>query len=183
MGHKKDVIRLERESVIQVLKPKLIMTLANLIGLFLLPPIPSLWLTLNLYLIFFKFCPCGFAEQSSDRTEFLKLCKRVEYTIRAWYLLQFEDLMVGTSHAPVWIIFSLINSDFRWSSYLTHHMQQLYSLFDPVHGSQKLEQQNLTDEEINVLEQNFLIYLFQVLWLLHLNLVFLIYTYVTYRLH
>ncbi|KAK9925595.1 hypothetical protein M0R45_033914 [Rubus argutus] len=103
MGHKKDVIRLERESVIQVLKPKLIMTLANLI------------------------------EQSSDRTEFLKLCKRVEYTIRAWYLLQFEDLM------------------------------QLYSLFDPVHGSQKLEQQNLTDEEINVLEQNFLNYLFQVM--------------------
>jgi hypothetical protein len=42
MGHKKDVIRLERESVIQVLKPKLIMTLANLIGLFLLPPIPAL---------------------------------------------------------------------------------------------------------------------------------------------
>lgn len=42
-------------------------------------------------------------------------------------------------------------------------MQQLYSLFDPVHGSQKLEQQNLTDEEINVLEQNFLNYLFQVL--------------------
>lgn len=34
------------------------------------------------------------AEHSSDRAEFLKLCKRVEYTIRAWYLLQFEDLMV-----------------------------------------------------------------------------------------
>lgn len=32
MGNKKEVIRLERESVIQVLKPKLIMTLANLIG-------------------------------------------------------------------------------------------------------------------------------------------------------
>ncbi|KAI9100148.1 hypothetical protein K1719_024366 [Acacia pycnantha] len=40
-------------------------------------------------------------EHSSDRAEFLKLFKRVEYTIRAWYLLQFEDLM------------------------------QLYSLFDP----------------------------------------------------
>lgn len=36
------------------------------------------------------------AEHSSDRADFLKLCKRVEYTIRAWYLLQFEDLMVGT---------------------------------------------------------------------------------------
>lgn len=33
-------------------------------------------------------------EQSSDRAEFLKLCKRIEYTIRAWYLLQFENLMV-----------------------------------------------------------------------------------------
>ncbi|XP_040370843.1 uncharacterized protein LOC112186323 isoform X2 [Rosa chinensis] len=100
---KKDIIRLERESVIAVIKPRLIMTLTNLI------------------------------EQSSDRTEFLKLCKRVEYTIRAWYLLQFEDLM------------------------------QLYSLFDPVHGAQRLEQQKLDDEEIDVLEQNFLMYLFQVM--------------------
>ncbi|KDP41865.1 hypothetical protein JCGZ_26883 [Jatropha curcas] len=100
---KKDVIRLEKESVIPILKPKLIMTLANLI------------------------------EHTSDRAEFLKLCKRVEYTIRAWYLLQFEDLM------------------------------QLYSLFDPVSGAQKLQQQNLSPEEIDVLEQNFLTYLFQVM--------------------
>ncbi|KAJ9189785.1 hypothetical protein P3X46_001039 [Hevea brasiliensis] len=100
---KKELIRLERESVIPILKPKLIMTLANLI------------------------------EHSSDRAEFLKLCKRVEYTIRAWYLLQFEDLM------------------------------QLYSLFDPVTGAQKLEQQKLSPEEIDVLEQNFLTYLFQVM--------------------
>lgn len=100
---KKDVIRLERESVIPVLKPKLIMTLANLI------------------------------EHGSDRAEFLKLCKRVEYTIRAWYLLQFEDLM------------------------------QLYSLFDPIHGDKKLQQQNLSSDEIDVLEQNFLSYLFEVM--------------------
>ncbi|KAM5581610.1 hypothetical protein ABKV19_010718 [Rosa sericea] len=100
---KKDMIRIERESVIPVLKPKLIMSLANLI------------------------------EHSSDRAEFLKLCKRIEYTIRAWYLLQFEDLM------------------------------QLYSLFDPVHGNQKLQQQSLSDKEIDVLEQNFLTYLLQVM--------------------
>ncbi|OAY37111.1 uncharacterized protein LOC110626888 [Manihot esculenta] len=100
---KKEVIQLERESVIPILKPKLIMTLANLI------------------------------EHKSDRAEFLKLCKRVEYTIRAWYLLQFEDLM------------------------------QLYSLFDPVTGTQKLQQQKLSPEEIDVLEQNFLTYLFQVM--------------------
>ncbi|TXG54956.1 hypothetical protein EZV62_020212 [Acer yangbiense] len=100
---KKEVIRLERESVIPILKPKLIMTLAKLI------------------------------EHSSDRADFLKLSKRVEYTIRAWYLLQFEDLM------------------------------QLYSLFDPVTGSGKLKQQNLSPQEIDVLEQNFLTYLFQVM--------------------
>ncbi|XP_052303068.1 uncharacterized protein LOC7466307 isoform X2 [Populus trichocarpa] len=100
---KKEVIKLERESVIPILKPKLIMTLANLI------------------------------EHGSDRAEFVKLCKRVEYTIRAWYLLQFEDLM------------------------------QLYSLFDPVSGAKKLEQQNLSPTEIDVLEQNFLTYLFQVM--------------------
>ncbi|KAK1272028.1 hypothetical protein QJS04_geneDACA020996 [Acorus gramineus] len=99
----KDVIRLERESVIPILKPKLIMKLAYLI------------------------------ELASDRDEFLKLCKRIEYTIRAWYLLQFEDLM------------------------------QLYSLFDPVHGGKRLEQQRLSPEEIDVLEQNFLTYLFQVM--------------------
>ncbi|VFQ79999.1 unnamed protein product [Cuscuta campestris] len=98
-----EVIRLERESVIPILKPRLIMTLAELIV------------------------------HSADRAEFLKLCKRVEYTIRAWYLLQFEDLM------------------------------QLYSLFDPVHGAQKLEQQNLNSEEIDRLEQNFLTYLFKIM--------------------
>ncbi|KAJ9540401.1 hypothetical protein OSB04_026907 [Centaurea solstitialis] len=100
---KKEVIRLERESVIPILKPRLVMTLANLI------------------------------EHSNDRSEFLKLCKRVEYTIRAWYLLQFEDLM------------------------------QLYSLFDPVSGGRKLDQQNLSPQEVDVLEQNFLTYMFKVM--------------------
>lgn len=38
----------------------------------------------------------------------------------------------------------------------------MYSLFDPVHGSQKLDQQNLSSDEIDTLEQNFLKYLFQV---------------------
>ncbi|KAL5711234.1 hypothetical protein ACHQM5_021712 [Ranunculus cassubicifolius] len=99
----KEVIRLERESVIPVLKPRLIMTLANLI------------------------------EHVSNREEFLKLSKRVEYTIRAWYNLQFEDLM------------------------------QLHSLFEPVNGANKLEQQDLSQEEIDVLEQNFLTYFFQVM--------------------
>ena len=43
--------------------------------------------------------------------------------------------------------------------------QQLYSIFDPVHGAQKLEQQNITSEEIDRLEQDFLSYLFQVSFL------------------
>ncbi|RZS05834.1 hypothetical protein BHM03_00036382, partial [Ensete ventricosum] len=74
-----------------------------------------------------------FPELGTDRAEFLRLCKRVEYTIRAWYLLHFEDLM------------------------------QLHSLFDPVHGGRRLEQQHLSDEEIDVLELNFITYLFQVM--------------------
>jgi len=41
-------------------------------------------------------------------------------------------------------------------------MQQLYSLFDPVHDGKRLEQQKLSPEEIDVLEQNFLTYYFQV---------------------
>ncbi|WVZ14271.1 hypothetical protein V8G54_011837 [Vigna mungo] len=101
--HNKEVIRIERESVIPVLKPHLIMTLTNLI------------------------------KHSADRVEFLKLCKRIEYTIRAWYLLQFEDMM------------------------------QIYSLFDPVSGAKKLEQQKISSEEVDVLEQNFLAYLFEVM--------------------
>ncbi|XP_070052025.1 uncharacterized protein [Nicotiana tomentosiformis] len=40
---------------------------------------------------------------------------------------------------------------------------QLYSLFDPVNGAKKLEQQKLSPEEIDILEQNFLTYLFQIM--------------------
>ncbi|XP_021895653.1 uncharacterized protein LOC110812981 isoform X2 [Carica papaya] len=103
MGKKKDMIRLERESVIPILKHKLITALANHL------------------------------EKKPVRDEFLKLCQRVEYTIRAWYHLHFDDLM------------------------------QLYALFEPVHGAHKLEQQNLTPEDIDVLEQNFITYLFEVM--------------------
>ncbi|PKU64645.1 uncharacterized protein LOC110107844 [Dendrobium catenatum] len=99
----KEVIKLERESVIPILKLKLVMKLSYLI------------------------------EQPADRTDFMKLCKRMEYTIRAWYLLQFEDLM------------------------------QLYTLFNPVNGAEKLEQQNLRSDEIDVLEQNFLRFFFKVM--------------------
>ncbi|XP_057997419.1 uncharacterized protein LOC110648312 isoform X2 [Hevea brasiliensis] len=99
----KEIIRLEKETVIPILKSKLMTTLTGLIA------------------------------DPSIRAEFLKFCKRVEYTIRAWYYLQFEDLM------------------------------QLHSLFDPETGAENLEQQNLSPEEIDVLEQNFLKYLFQVI--------------------
>ncbi|XP_040370841.1 uncharacterized protein LOC112186322 isoform X3 [Rosa chinensis] len=71
---KKEIIRLERESVIGVTKARLISTLAAEIE---------------------NDTQDRTEEQRiPDRDEFLKLCKRVEYTIRAWYLLQFEDLMV-----------------------------------------------------------------------------------------
>ncbi|KAL5227883.1 hypothetical protein ABZP36_016148 [Zizania latifolia] len=104
MGRKeKEVVRLERESVIPIMKPKLVMKLAYLI------------------------------EQQSDREEFMKLCKRIEYTIRAWYHLQFDDMM------------------------------ELFALFDPVHGAKKLQQQNFSPEEVDTLEQNFLTYFFRVM--------------------
>ncbi|KDP41866.1 hypothetical protein JCGZ_26884 [Jatropha curcas] len=100
--NEKEIIRLERETVIPIPKPQLISTLSSSI-------------------------------EDGDRAEFLKFCKRVEYTIRAWYLLQFEELM------------------------------QLYFLFDPETGAQNLRQQNLSSEEIDTLEQNFLEYFFQVM--------------------
>lgn len=43
-----------------------------------------------------------------------------------------------------------------------HWLQQLYALFDPDSGAGKLEQLAVSPEEIDVLEQNFLAYLFQV---------------------
>ncbi|KAH9613871.1 hypothetical protein KSS87_017251 [Heliosperma pusillum] len=102
MGNeKKDIIRLERESVIPVFKLKLIHGLANLI------------------------------DNNSDRLEFFTLCKRVEYTVRAWYLVQFEEMM------------------------------HLYSLVEPVKGARKLEERDLTEEEIDERELKFLGYLFE----------------------
>lgn len=101
--NKKEMIHLERETVIKTMKSKIIAKLASLI------------------------------ELDSDKAEFLKMCKRLEYIFRTWYLEQFEDLM------------------------------QLYSLFDPCHGAEKLQQQKLTPDEVDNLEQNFLKNLFKVM--------------------
>ncbi|KAL9279378.1 hypothetical protein AtNW77_Chr5g0097481 [Arabidopsis thaliana] len=104
MGEKKkEVIRLEREAVIPILKHKLITALS------------------------LHF------EDKWEREEFLRFCQRVECTIRAWYHLHFEDLM------------------------------QLYSLFEPVRGAHRLNQQNLSTREIDALEDQFLLHLFQVM--------------------
>jgi hypothetical protein len=104
MLHKKtEILNIERESVIVTAKPKLVQGLLDLI------------------------------EEESDRHEFSTLCKRIESTIRAWYNLQFEDLM------------------------------QLYSLFDPMHGPKRLEQLKLSVEEVDKLEQRFLQILFQLM--------------------
>eukprot|EP00249_Psilotum_nudum_P015836 c25544_g1_i2 orf=538-2043(-) len=100
---RRDIMRIQRESVIMTMKPNLVMGLANLLV------------------------------SNSDTDEFLKLCKRIEATIRAWYHLQFEDFM------------------------------QLHSLFDPVHGTKNIEQQNLTSSKLDVLEQRFLQLLFQIM--------------------
>ena len=110
------------------------------------------------------------AEQTSDRADFLKLCQRIEYTIRAWYLLQFEDMMVLSFFQ------GLIDQNFYLFSELLIRLvmlQQLYTLFDPIHGAQKLEQQNLTPEEVDEFEIKFLMHLFQVMWLLQLFVKFL----------
>ncbi|CAN0876016.1 hypothetical protein LINGRAHAP2_LOCUS11055 [Linum grandiflorum] len=103
MGKKKDIIRLERESVIPIVKRKIVAALSNRI------------------------------EGKKENEEFGRLCQRAEYTIRAWYLLHFEEMM------------------------------QLYALFEPVHGDRKIEQQNLTPEDVDICERNFLNCLFQVM--------------------
>uniref|UniRef100_A0A803MZH8 Uncharacterized protein n=1 Tax=Chenopodium quinoa TaxID=63459 RepID=A0A803MZH8_CHEQI len=104
---KKEFIRLDRESVIPIFKPKLIHGLTQLI------------------------------ESESERAEFLTFCNRVDYTIRAWYLLQFEELMV---------IYT-----------------QLFKLFEPVTGARKLEECNFPDDKIEVVEEKFLVLLFKML--------------------
>ncbi|CAI0555753.1 unnamed protein product [Linum tenue] len=100
---KKDIIRLERESVIPIVKRKIISALTNRI------------------------------EGRNEKDEFVKLCQRAEYTIRAWYLLHFEEMM------------------------------QLYALFEPIHGDRKIEQHNLTPEDVDICERHFLNCLFQVM--------------------
>ncbi|CAI0555808.1 unnamed protein product [Linum tenue] len=101
---KKDIIRLERESVIPIVKRKIISALTNRI-----------------------------AEGRNEKDEFVKLCQRAEYMIRAWYLLHFEEMM------------------------------QLYALFEPIHGDRKIEQHNLTPEDVDICERHFLNCLFQVM--------------------
>ncbi|CAI0555807.1 unnamed protein product [Linum tenue] len=100
---KKDIIRLERESVIPIVKRKIISALTNRI------------------------------EGRNEKDEFVKLCQRAEYMIRAWYLLHFEEMM------------------------------QLYALFEPIHGDRKIEQHNLTPEDVDICERHFLNCLFQVM--------------------
>lgn len=97
------------------------------------------------------------SERENDRAEFMKLCKRVEYTIRAWYLLQFDDLMVCT-HSSIHCLRSKLVKFLDFCAV----MQQLYALFDPVNGEKSLEQQGMTSNELETLELNFLTYLFQV---------------------
>ncbi|XP_056687235.1 uncharacterized protein [Spinacia oleracea] len=100
---KKEFIRLDRESVIPISKPRLIHGLTQLF------------------------------ESMSEREEFSRFCKRVEYTIRAWYLVKFEEMM------------------------------QLFNLFEPVAGAHKLKERNLSEDEIDELEQKFLVLLFQMM--------------------
>jgi hypothetical protein len=54
-----------------------------------------------------------------------------------------------------------IEADLMYSSMFLF-LQELFALFDPVHGAKKLQQQNFSPEEIDSLEQNFLTYFFQV---------------------
>jgi hypothetical protein len=108
--NKKDMIFFEREAVIKTPKSRIIAKLASLI------------------------------ELDSEKEEFLKMCKRLEYIFRSWYLTQFEDLM------------------------------QLYSIFDPSHGAEKLQQQSLSPCDVDNLEQNFLKNLFQVMEKSHFKL-------------
>lgn len=46
-----------------------------------------LYFLVNFLMLFSK-------ENEDDRFEFVKLCKRFEYVIRAWYLIHFENMMV-----------------------------------------------------------------------------------------
>lgn len=102
MQTRKDILEIDRESVIVISKSKLIDGLLNLIG-------------------------------PDERVEFKILCRRIESTIRAWYNLKFEE------------------------------MNQLYSLFDPVHGRKKLESLHLSPAKVDKMEQRFLKTLFQVM--------------------
>ncbi|GJM95678.1 hypothetical protein PR202_ga12449 [Eleusine coracana subsp. coracana] len=57
----------------------------------------------------------------------------------------------------------LIEHEADRTEFLKLCKKQLYSLFDPVSGEKRLEQQNLTPDEIESLEFNFMTYFFQVM--------------------
>ncbi|KAJ4748455.1 aminopeptidase (DUF3754) [Rhynchospora pubera] len=100
---KREAVRVVKESVIPISKNRIVEELEDMI------------------------------ENEADRSEFAKLCKRVEYVIRAWYMIHFENMM------------------------------ELYLLFDPVHGASKIKEKKLSPEKVDELEQKFLSYLFQVM--------------------
>ena len=118
-------------------------------------------------------CVFFIEEHQSDKEEFLKLCKRVEYTIRAWYHLQFHDMNVRRVYYPYkccvcWFEFIITTISRVFSASMIFDLfrlvllQELFALFDPVHGAKKLQQQNFSSEEVDMLEQNFLSYFFRV---------------------
>lgn len=101
---KKDVIRLEREAVIPILKHKLTTALSLHFGLLSFLPFHFFYIYLFLLFIklyiFYNHSPA----ENGEREEFLRFCQRVECTIRAWYHLHFEDLMVKNI-SPIHLIF------------------------------------------------------------------------------
>ncbi len=78
-------------------------------------------------------CPC--TEEESDRHEFSTLCKRIESTIRAWYNLQFEDLMVQfVSQQLDWAFFSEGQKGEEWAlgfSFTSSSLQLFFIHFSP----------------------------------------------------
>ncbi len=78
-------------------------------------------------------CPC--TEEESDRHEFSTLCKRIESTIRAWYNLQFEDLMVRFASQQLnWTFFSEGQKGEEWAlgfSFTSSSLQLFLIQFSP----------------------------------------------------
>ncbi|XP_074343392.1 uncharacterized protein LOC141682599 [Apium graveolens] len=77
------------------------------------------------------------SQSSRDRAEFLKLCKRDDYIIRVWHLLQFEDLMICSCLSNMSLVGSSSSSYRNRKHYSLSGSKKISGLYASIVSSNK----------------------------------------------